>query len=127
LGIDLYDRETSWLTRKPRRHVARIDASPLHDLIPLYKHPTKTSEDDWERTQRCELAKQAGSGYKKIAEADCDQMADIQIRCDVLNAHQEAIFHRMHIDRSRQGFSIRRQNVAHVIRDGVWHVQTFPT
>src|SRR5579884_380694 len=92
---------------KPARHIVVADALPLHDGAALADDPPPVSQHIAEGLERALLPQQAAAEDDDVAAGDGKPVPAVDVAGDVLDAHQEAVLHRVHVDvrRKRAAFS----------------------
>ena len=88
--------------------------------------PAPGSRQVPEGLERSVLPQQAPRHHHDVPRSDGEPVAPVEVRRDVLDAHQEAVLHRVHVDLGGQGAPVSGQRLAHVVSPRIGNVQALP-
>ena len=103
-----------------------IHAAAGLNQAPLGQHARQIPAQEPEGPKRAVLPEQTTHHHHQVARGDGQPIAAVKIRGNVLDAHQEAVLHGMHVDFRRQRPPVAGQHLAHMIAARVWRVNTLP-
>lgn len=106
---------------------ARIGGPPAaHDPAALAERAAEVFGDVPEGGQRSLFEQETTGNYENITDGGREPAAPVQIAGHILDAHQESILHRVHVQNGRDRATIARDDASYVIGGGAGIVNTMP-